>query len=365
MLTGLDECTFVCSREDLFATEHSDFAEGHEIRGRRSVALLDGEEHRRVHAVLSSFFAASRVAAMRGAVIRPVIAQRLDALAGRDAAELAADFADRIPGRIIAGLLGLPMDDEELVRRYDRWSLALTPWVRTRGEDELARATAARAAREMTAALRPFVLERRTHRRDDLISLLWQVGPSLLAEWSEEDVLDQCRILFLAGGEGVAQLVCTVLYLVLTAADLRQAVEDDRRAVLPRLVEEALRRHPPAQLRPRRATRDVALDGAVVRCGDLVYPRVQEANLDPSRFSNPETLDLDRPTPSRHLAFNVGPRHCVGAALSRAVAVEAVGALLDRLPGIRLRSDADRPALVGFRFRGFRPLHVLLSSSSA
>ena len=365
VLTGLDECTFVCSREDLFATEHSDFADGPVIRGRRSVALLDGEDHRRVHALLSSFLAPSRVAAMRGGVIRPVIVRQVDALAGGDgAAELAEDFADRIPGRIIAGLLGLPMDDEELIRRYDRWSLALTPWVQTRGEDEIARAAAASAAREMTAALRPFVLERRTHPRDDLVSLLWRVGPSLLAGWSEEDVLDQCRILFLAGGEGVAQLVCTVLYLVLTVGSLRRAVDRDR-ASLPRLVEEALRRYPPAQLRPRRATQEVELDGAVIRRGDVVYPHVQQANLDPSRFSRPRALDLDRPNPTRHLAFNVGPRHCAGAALSRAVAFEAVDALLGRLPGIRLRPDADPPALVGFRFKGFRPLHVLLSSGDA
>lgn len=358
LLTGLRECTFVCSREDLFATEHAAFAGGELIRGRRSVALLDGDGHRRVHSLLASYFAGPRIEPLRTTVIRPVVERRIDAFAGDEVAELAAELADRVPGPLMSGLLGLPMDDAGLVRRYDRWNRALTPWVQTRGEERRVRDEALAAAAEMSDALLPHVRQRRARPRDDLVSLLWREGPSLLPGWSEEDVLDQCRIIFLAGGEGVAQLICTVAYLLLTASGLREDVERSRRDRLPQLVEEALRLHPPARLRPRRATRDVTLGGVRIRRGDLVYPDVDSANRDPQRFPGAASPDLDRPGRSRHLAFNVGPRHCVGAALSRATAFEAIDALLRRLPAVRLRTDAEPPALAGFRFRGHRPLHV-------
>jgi cytochrome P450 len=351
-------CAFVCSREDLFATEHSDYPQADQIRGRRSVAVLDGRQHQQVHAVLAGFFTQRRIEDARLITIRPIIERQIAEFAIRSTAELASDYADRIPGPIIAGMLGFPTQHNELVRCYEQWSSALTRWVKTKGEDELSRATAVASAEEMTAVLRPLVVARRFQMGDDLISMLWRAGPMLLEDWSEEDILDQCRILFLAGGEGVAQLICTTAYLLLAEPHLREAVEKNRQIYLPKLIEEALRLYPPAQLRPRRATREVTVGGVRIMCGQRIYPCVQEANLDASLISNPKAIDLNRPVAKGHLAFNIGPRHCIGAGLSRIVTFEAMDALLNRLPGVTLRRELDPPELSGFRFQGFRPLHV-------
>jgi len=357
VVTGMGACKFICSHEDIFVTEHSDFAGGSVIRGRRSVALLDGKEHQRVYSSLASYFAPDRVAKARHSIIGPIMARQADKLAKGEGAELSAEFSDLVAVPVIARLLGFA-PDEDFLGCYERWNASLTPWVRTKGVHEGSRTLAQEAARDMTERMRPLVRYRRSHAADDLVSLLWQLGPALLDGWSEEDVLDQCRLLLLAGVEGVAQLICTVAYLVLEHESVGDAVARDRSRYLPRVVEEALRLYPPAQLRPRRSARRVTVAGTQVRPGDLVYPHVAAANLDPAWFPEPEKLRLDRSRPFRHLSFNVGPRHCIGASLSRAMALEAISVLLDRMPDICLRKGDTAPKLVGFRFRGFRPLYV-------
>jgi cytochrome P450 len=361
VLTGLRECMFVCSREDLFLTQHSNFRLAREIRGERSVALLDGDAHRRMHAVLSAFFVGPQVAAVTIEFLRPIIERVIGELIGRKSIELASEFADQVPARTIAGLLGLPIDDDHIIRCYVSWSAAVTQWVQSKGEDENACVIAADAAQKMSEALQPIIRSRQLEPCDDLISVLWREGPAIFTDWSEDDVLDQCRLLFLAG-DGVSQLICSTLYLLLTDPSLRDVVVKDQETHLPRLIEETLRLYPPAQLRVRQATCAVALAGVTIQPGDLVYPFVQEANRDSSRFQNPGTLDLNRAYPSRHLAFNVGPRYCIGAGLSRLVSLESIGALLKQMPNMSIEASTESPAFVGFRFRGFRPLYISIGT---
>jgi cytochrome P450 len=71
---------------------------------------------------------------------------------------------------------------------------------------------------------------------------------------------------------------------------------------------------------------------------------------------------LKRPRPTEHLAFNKGPRMCVGASLARAEISGVVNAVLDRFSDIRLDPDAAPPSFLGHVNRSFRPLNVLLTA---
>jgi cytochrome P450 len=113
------------------------------------------------------------------------------------------------------------------------------------------------------------------------------------------------------------------------------------------------------QYRFRVANEDGELGGMPVKKNQVLILVNASANRDPAKYQCPADVDLNRRLPKEHLAFNTGPRVCVGAALARAEMEDALNILLDRLPNLRLDPNAETPR---FRFhytRSFRPLNVL------
>ncbi len=85
-------------------------------------------------------------------------------------------------------------------------------------------------------------------------------------------------------------------------------------------------------------------------------------NCDPAVFDHPETIDLTRQVPRRHVAFGRGIHHCVGASLARVEAKSVLGVLLGRTRDITL--DPQRPPkwANNLMVRRHEELHVRLAA---
>jgi cytochrome P450 len=83
------------------------------------------------------------------------------------------------------------------------------------------------------------------------------------------------------------------------------------------------------------------LHGTVIRRGELVVAGLAAANRDPSKFAQPDALDLQR-EPNRHLAFGQGGHYCLGAPLARMEGQIAISLLVSRLPNLRLAVPAGK-----------------------
>lgn len=94
----------------------------------------------------------------------------------------------------------------------------------------------------------------------------------------------------------------------------------------------------------------MALAGERLGAGDVVLALVGSANHDPERFADPDRLWLARPDAGGHLGFGGGIHYCLGAALARAEAQVAVGALVARFGALEQAGDeqwSDRITLRG------------------
>jgi mycocyclosin synthase len=145
-------------------------------------------------------------------------------------------------------------------------------------------------------------------------------------------------------GAGAMSTYAFVLHAVLTLVQHPEAMRRLREQpeLMPRAVEELLRfTLSIGDGLPRIATADVELGDVRVRAGELVLVCVEGANFDPAHFEEPERLDIER-TANPHLSFGGGRHYCPASAISRVHAAEALKALLERLPRLRLAVPADQ-----------------------
>jgi cytochrome P450 len=106
----------------------------------------------------------------------------------------------------------------------------------------------------------------------------------------------------------------------------------------------------------------VELGGVLIPAGKQVLVCLGSADRDPTVYSAPTMLDIDRDSRS-HLGFGHGIHFCLGAPLARLEARVAFSALLERFPHLGLavkRNELRWTHGDGLVLRGLAELPVLL-----
>ena len=193
-----------------------------------------------------------------------------------------------------------------------------------------------------TAMIRYFIAlmaAKRHEPADDLLSALIAArdeGDRL----SENELVSMAFLLLVAGHETTVNLIGNgVLALLLNPAELARLRAEP--SLIGGAVEELLRHENPVNNATFRfAAEPVEIGGARISRGDPVLVALSSANRDPSRFGDPDRLDLGRDS-SGHLAFGHGIHYCLGAPLARLEAEIAFSHLLARFGSMRLAVPAE------------------------
>jgi hypothetical protein len=342
------------------------------IRGEnpRSFFFLQGEKHREMHRWwVRDLLSPQWVARYRPNAVEPAIQRLLDQLQGRQEFDLVKDYISYLPVEVFAQLLDLPRKDREFLAHLkmlndDIASFAsLASALKLEGavseKTRMLTERAVGAAAALDEILRPIVRERRGSSADDMVSRLWAGGPGIFPDWNEVDTLDACRRLLFAGIDTTTHALANAWYMLLADDALLANVRAGGRPAVERFAEEALRLNGTVQFRPRRVTADTVLAGVPIVKGQMVVVILMAANRDPTVFSCPHAVDMDRTQPRNHLAFLTGPRSCPGATLARAEVVEGIHAMLERFPSLRL-ADRGEPSFHGFMMRSYGPMLVMV-----
>ena len=306
------------------------------------ILAMDGEEHRRHRNLVAHAFRPSALAHWETTLIAPTIHRLIDGLTGRAHADLVEEITSRFPVQVIAGVLGVPSEDHE---RFHKWALDMN-----KGPDDYPVSTAASAA--MREYLTPIVEDRKAHPIDDLISDI--VTAEIDGERLEDEhIYGFLRLLLPAGAETTFAAMGNCLFALLTNPESLERVRADP-DLLDAVVEETLRWETSVTMVNRETTCPVELDGVTVPAGVSLVCATGSANRDESRYSDPGRWDLDRRDPP-HIAFGTGRHQCLGMHLARLELRIGLGALLDRLSGLRLAGTdtADTAGTQALRIEGF------------
>ncbi|MFF1838291.1 cytochrome P450 [Streptomyces sp. NPDC058231] len=319
---------------------------------------LDDPEHHRLRTLAMRPFgpphSPGRVDAMRGEIDQ--ITEELVAPfeAGRQL-DVVDDFAYPLPITVICRLLGVPREDEPLLRA---WSDALVAAADVRPGDDTTETnqTGDQARIEMGGYLVNLAEQRRGKSSDDMLSaFVNELDPAL--RLTQEELAETAVLLFIAGHETTVNLIANgVLTLLRQPEQLDQLRRDPD--LLPQAVEELLRYEPPVHMRERIPLADIDIAGTTIAQGTPIVLALASGNRDPRRFHEPDRFDPTRPD-NQHLGFGSGIHLCYGAPLARLEAQAALGALLPHLGTARLVQDPP-PYRQNAMLRGPRHLPVQL-----
>ena len=305
----------------------------------------NGDEHTRYRNLVSTAFRASRLEHWKTELIEPTIHNLLDAIACEGRADLVADVTRQYPVQIIAGIMGVPLEDHAT---FHEWA----EQINTGPLDPEKGVAASRAMREY---LTPIVEDRRLEPRDDLISDIVHAeidGRRL----DDEHIYGFLRLLMPAGAETTFRVMGSCLFALLSKPSVLQRVVAERELV-PEAIEETLRWETSVTVVSRVLTRETSLGGVEMSKGAPVMLLTGSANRDEARHDRPEEWDIDRADKS-HLAFGWGRHLCLGMHLARMELEIGINAILDRLPDLELDPAAPTPGIRGYAFRGPDSLQV-------
>ncbi|MDL4774019.1 cytochrome P450 [Actinomadura xylanilytica] len=312
--------------------------------------MLDVEPptHTRLRRLVSKAFTVRMVEGLRP-MIRGLAEELAGALAAKGGGNLLAEVAEPLPVNVIAEMLGVPVEDRDLLRP---WSADICGMYELNPPMEAQR-TAVRAATEFSAYLRELARARRRDPRDDLISALAQVvddGDRL----SEDELVGTCVLLLNAGHEATVNATGNGWWALLRNPGELARLRADRTLVRT-AVEELMRYDTPAPMFERWVLEDITVGGVDIPRGAEVALQFASANRDPEVFTDPDRLDLSR-DPNPHITFGLGIHYCLGAPLARIELSESYGALLRLAPELRAVTEPEwKP---GFVLRGLEALHV-------
>jgi cytochrome P450 len=320
--------------------------------------VRDPPEHDRLRAITMRHFGppvSPRLITSLEPAIGTFVDGLVDSLPAAGEADLVDQFAYPLPVWVISGLLGVPEDDREQLRR---WTQALVAGIDAQNKpdaDELIRQRDQSKA-AMTGYMAELVRWHRAHPNDSMLSRLANDHDTM----SDDELVVTGRLLLVAGHETTVNLIANGVLTLLRNPWALDRLRAQPEWVIP-VVEELLRFEPPVQYLPERhAGADIEVDGTTIPKGARVLLLLAAANRDPGRFPHPERFDPDRGD-NAHLGFASGVHYCFGAPLARVEAQASLATFAKRLSGPRLAADLPqyRPSAV---LRG--PAHLTVSYDS-
>jgi cytochrome P450 len=294
-----------------------------------SMLMMDDPDHRRLRALVSRPFMPKSVETWRPRV-RAVVDRILGAIDGTEPFDLIAEFAGPVPTVVIAEMLGIDAADYV---NFKAWSDAGVQVAFNPFPEPDAQVTADAAQANLDALFRDEINHRHASLGDDLISDMVraeEAGETL----TDDEMVIQCNLLLVAGNVTTTDLIGNGVKALLEHPDQLDKLRN-RPELIANTIEEVLRYDTPVVNSARIADQDMEIGGCPVRQGESVYVSLAAANRDPGTYPDPDRFDIERED-THHHAFGGGNHLCLGAPLSRIEAQEAILALFERFPGLRI-----------------------------
>ena len=303
--------------------------------------------HAMARRLLLPAFAPKPVAALEP-FTRALCRELLRATDGKESFDAAIEYAQHIPVRVIAQMLGFPQADADLFRHFIHQIIEAVDV----SEEEVRER---RESGDLGEYMEARINEHLEHPQDDLTTFLLEAeldGNKL----SPDHVMGTMVLLMIAGIDTTWSAIgASIWHLATHPEDRRRLVAEPE--LLPTAVEEFLRAYAPVTM-ARMVAQDFEFQGCPMREGDWLLLPFPAANRDPAMFPDAARVVIDR-AENRHAAFGLGIHRCLGSNLARMELTVALEEWLAHYPDFAV-SDPDAVRWSAGQVRGPRtiPIHI-------
>jgi cytochrome P450 len=295
---------------------------------RRNILHLNGPDHRRLRGLVNPAFTPRAVERWRPAM-RNLLHELFDDLQGATRTDAVESFAKPYPSKVIATVMGAPLEDAERLWDWSRWIQRQFGMKVLEEREQIERAVV-----EFYAYAGKLLGDRRADPKDDLIT-------TLIAAEQDGDRLADVELLnlvlnVLVGGVDTTQSqLAHALRLFAEHPDQWELLAENP-LLAPQAVEEVVRFEPITPFTARIAMEDVTYRDVTFPEGTVVLVCAFTANRDGLDDGFDITADRGGAKP---LTFGAGVHYCLGANLARAELQEALAFLAPRMPDLELDGE--------------------------
>ncbi len=266
----------------------------------------------------------------------------IDAFAGQDVVDAGRDYAQHIPMRVIADMLGFPPEDGPQFREFVE---DLLEGINLPPDERI----------ERVSRLWEYVLtqvhEHLDNPREDLTNYL--INAELYGRKLEPGHVVGAMVLLLIAGIDTSwsAIGASLWHLAKTPEDRARLLAEP--GLVPTAIEEFLRAYAPVTM-ARLVKEDMHWHGVDMRADDWILLSFPSANRDPAQFDRAGEVVIDREV-NRHAAFGLGIHRCLGSHLARMELRVALEVWLERIPEFTL-ADPSAVTWAAGQIRGPRAL---------
>src|SRR4030095_1263743 len=202
LVTRYDDVRTVCTDPVTFSSRSN--ANGIGLVMGRTILEMDAKEHTKHRAIIAPAFVPKALRSDLPDLIAAMVHELIDRFASDGSAELVSQFTSTIPIRVIAYVIGIPMQD---YKTFHHWGLDIIGFT-----DDPPRGY--EAAQNLVEFLRPLLAQRRTEPTGDLMSRLVHAevdGERL----TDEEIFSFLPLLLPAGAAAALRPVGHTLYALL------------------------------------------------------------------------------------------------------------------------------------------------------
>jgi cytochrome P450 len=314
----------------------------------RSLVQMDAPDHPKYRALTQQWFTHQSVKKLEDRIRALARAQVGKMIAHGRECDFVRDVAVTYPLQVVMEILGVPHEDEQRM-------LVLTQQLFGSQDPELNRSRQAvldfaEVLRQLQAVVADFseyfrklTAARRAEPRDDVATVIANAridGRPI----SDFEAMGYYIIIAAAGHDTTSSSTCGAMWALCEQPGELEKLRANP-ALIPGLVEEAIRWTVPVQHFMRTAMQDYELRGCRIGAGDWLMLCYLSGNRDEEVFDAPFTFRSER-NPNRHISFGTGAHACLGQHLARLEMRILFEELIPRIRTVELTGAPRRSASI-------------------